>query len=220
MMKKYFTFYLAAGMAWMGFSLASCAREEVEDRVENLSDFIRLKPAERVSHETGVPFNCFPKEVGDLGFTNSEEGSSDEYRESYQVSLSVDVMANYYGSFDKQNLSIVILQYLDENNELKVDTIMDGHNVIEKDKRGRFKPYFSEVEPVSITKRSGDPVYFAVFYSPYAYFDMTVSLTAETADGSETLPELSHRYSRTLESFHIAEIGKNYNIYSQAMYLP
>lgn len=213
-------FYMIAYAVYMSVLSASCSRENTESLTEDFSKFIELKPAEQVPHEPGVPFNCFPKEVGELGFNRSEEIPLGGYREKYQVSLSIDVMANYYGSFDKQNLSVVILQYLDENNELKIDTIMDGHNVIERDKRNRFKPYFSDVEPVLITKQSGDPVYFAVFYSPYAHFDMSVTMSTETQDGMESLPDLRHRYSRTLESFHISEIGKNYNVYSQAMYLP
>lgn len=199
----------------------SCNKIYPDATPEDISKIYKLEPPEKSVVTPGVPFFCFPKSPGETGF--EYKASPFKEKEEYTVNITVDCTAREYDNTDPQNLSILILQYLNEDGTMVEDTIMNGHEKlnIRKNKRGKtiIDP-FEVYKEIPLTKKSGEPAYFAVFYSPYGNLDFSVSMNVSTLDETVEFPEMSHRYSVKAESFHITEKGVEYMINSQAMMLP
>lgn len=215
-MNRYIIGLIAIGFVLM---MGACKPQHADEPIENYNAFIMPKQPHVLAPEVGIPFLCFPKKIGEIGYDLAKGMKIPEVRDAYKVTITIDASARIFRNFDKQNLSKMSIQYLDENNKLVIKELMDGSNVIEKTDWG-YRDFFSDFEPIELTLKSGAPVYYALFYSPYAAFDVTVEVNAELEDGSESLPTMYFNYNRQMESFHVTAVGQEYFIKSEAMYLP
>lgn len=210
-------YYVWIGMAML---LAGCQKEMAEMPPEDYGKFISLKEADRLPLELGVPFNCFPKHPGDWGITPSDEFQREDHN-TYSIELNFYTRADIHNRQDPTNLTAMVIQYLDADNRLVVDTLYDGKNCItSRERNGVLSFSGKQVDRTyTIEKKSGDLFYFAVFLSPYGRVDVSSEFTVN-GDADDTFYGMQYEYSRNAESFHITDYGVDYLIYSKAMYLP
>lgn len=119
-------YYVWVGMAVL---LVGCQKETAEMPPEDYSKFISLKEADKLPLELGVPFNCFPKHPGDWGVTPSDEFQMED-KNTYSIELNFYARADIHNRQDPTNLTAMVIQYLDTDNRLVVDTLYDGKNCI------------------------------------------------------------------------------------------
>lgn len=69
----------------------------------------------------------------------------------------------------------MVIQYLDTDNRLVVDTLYDGKNCITSRERNGVLSFSGKQadRKYTIEKKSGDLFYFAVFLSPYGRVDVS-----------------------------------------------
>ena len=200
--------------------LVGCKKEMVEVQAEDYTRFIPLKEADKLPLELGVPFNCFPKQPGELGVIPSSEFQMED-KETYSIELNFYTRADIHNRQDPTNLTMLILQYLDADNKLVVDTIYDGKNCITSKERNGVLSYYGKQEDrtYTIEKKSGDLLYLALFLSPYGRVEVSSEFYVN-GNVEDTFEGMQYEYSRNAESFHITDYGVDYLIYSKAMYLP
>lgn len=211
---KYYVCILLAVM------LAGCKKETEELQAEDYSRFIPLKEADKLPLELGVAFNCFPKQPGELGVTPSSEFQMED-KNTYSIELNFYMRADIHNKQDPTNLTALIVQYLDTDNKLVVDTVYDGKNCITSKERNGVLSYYGKQEDrtYTIEKKSGDLFYFALFLSPYGRMEMSSEFYVN-GNVEDSFYGMQYEYSRNVESFHITDYGVDYFIYSKAMYLP
>lgn len=202
------------------FALIGCSPKDEEDVQENYQEFIALREADKLPLELGIPFNCSPKHPGDLGVVPSDEFKLKDGDE-YTITIDFYTRADIYNRQDPNNYSTLIVQYLDSDGVLQIDTLYNGQNCIEKRERNGHVFYNAKMvdRTYEIKKKSGDLFYFAVFNSPYGKVDFSSDISV---NGSYDDPYYGMRYEYNLsrESFHITNRGVDYLIYSKAVYLP
>lgn len=201
-------------------ALAGCTPEEEEEIREDYQEFIQLRDADKLPVELGIPFNCTPKYPGDLGVTPSEEFKLEDGDE-YTITIDLYTRADIYNRQDPNNYTTLIVQYLDSNGQLQIDTLYNGQNCIEKRERnGRIFYNAKTVDRTyEIKKKSGDLFYFAVFNSPYGKVDFSSDISVN-GEYDEPYYGMRYEYNLSQESFHITNKGVDYLIYSKAIYLP
>lgn len=197
-----------------------CKQVEDEEVHEDYGKFIELKEAEKLPAELGIPFNCTPKAPGDLGVNISDEFKQ-ENGDEYEIEIDFYTMARVFNNQDPHNYSELIVQYLDENNTLQIDTIFNGQDCITSRVRNGRTYYLprNEDRTYTIKKKSGDLFYFAVFNSPYGTVDFTSEIYVN-GENEEPYYGMQYEYTRQQESYHITDKGVDYLIYSKAIYLP
>lgn len=199
--------------------LCSGCKESDEIALTEDYNFIKEKKAETVAPEVGVVTDCFPQKPGELGCSiNTREGDP-RFAESYNITITYEYETDEFLPFNRDNYSELILQYLDENNKLRVLTLLDNSDHLSPEKKNTEGGYHSAA--ISLKKKSGEPVYVAVFYSPYGSFYGNITFNIETEDGNFNFEQTSLLdYSIRQESFHITEQGVAYMIVAKLVYLP
>lgn len=201
-------------------TLESCVKSENDIVKEDYDKLIKIKGADKLPKEPGVFFNCFPKEPGDIGTDISNEFKIENGNE-YNIELNFYNIADIHDKQDPHNYTTLIIQYLDENNTLVIDTIYDGKDCISKKERNGKIYYNSKMEDrtYSIKKKSGDILYFAIFNSPYGKVDFSSEFLVN-GEYEDFLSDVQYKYNLSKESFHVTDKGVDYLIYSKAVYLP
>lgn len=194
------------------FMLFSCSTEENDPPQEDYSSFISIKGADKVPDEPGEELTFFPKSPGDIGSETLLSLQPIANGVDYNITITFSAQLSSYAQ-NSDNRSAFILQYIDQNNILQIDTIADGESDLLLQNNGQIEKTYT------FTRKSGEALYYAIFYSPYAGCTFRVEAVADSQDDTFS-KTLEFGYNISLESFHITTHNINFWVNAKGVILP
>lgn len=194
--------------------LPACSQDNSTDPIiEDYESFISKKDADKIEAEPGEELVLFPKEPGDVGNVEFQRLSPLADAIKYQISLTFSAQVSAYTLQDPYNYSTFILQYIDEDNSLKIETLADGQTDLLTQNNGEISKTYT------FTRQSGQAVYYALFYSPYGNCAFSIEAHADSEDDSFS-KTFGFAYNQSWESFHITTQNIQYWTNAKAIILP